>query len=100
MIPPGQLMSAAEATIRFSVDRVCPGYVTIAPGTTVEVRNESAESATVTVRRGLEASGDVVFERKLPPGGQTTVTLEEPGFHLYTVDLLESFKGTIEVLSP
>lgn len=97
MIPPGQVMSAAEATIRFSVDRVCPGYVTIPVGTTIEVRNEATKSARFVVKEGPDGSGATVFDLELDAGEATSVTFDKAGFHLYTTSLLPSFKGNIEV---
>ena len=101
--PPGDILSAAEANVRFSTESVCPGYVTITVGTPVTFTNTIDESFDVTVTT-LELDGTLgeipFFARTIPPLGTVDYTFEEEGLYAYRLDALEGFKGTIEVLPP
>ena len=100
---PGEIMSAAEAIVRFSTEIVCPGYVTITVGTPVTFTNTAEESLTVEVT-ATDASGAMddlpFFGRSIAAGGSVEYTFEETGLYAYTIDALEGFRGTIEVLPP
>ena len=100
---PGEILSAAEAVVTFSTEIVCPGYVTITVGTPVTFTNTADTSLTVEVT-STDRSGALddlpFFGRSIAPFGSVEYTFTETGLFAYTVDALEGFRGTIEVLPP
>ena len=52
----GEEMSAAEAVVRFSPSQICPGYVTVRPGTLVTFENLGDGAVKVTITDGPKAS--------------------------------------------
>jgi len=98
MTTPGVLLAEAEAIVKFAADRVCPGYLTLAPGTEVRFRNEAAVAANVTVTFGDEPDTEPLFREALESGQVAFVEVNEPGFYQYRISVIPSFVGTLEVL--
>jgi plastocyanin len=96
---PGELVAEAEAVVKFDVDRVCPGYLTVAPGTTVRLRNESSDPAQVTVEFGEQSPGTPLLDETVDPGDETSIELNDAGFYRYRTSTIPSFVGTFEVPS-
>lgn len=96
---PGELLTAAEAVVKFSSERVCPGYVTVAPGTTVTWLNRDNVARTVTVSTGMGTNGDVVVQQSVRPGEQFQRDFTTVGVFSYRTDAIPSFQGTIEVVN-
>jgi plastocyanin len=94
---PGQILSAEQAVVKFSPSGVCPGYVTIAPGTAVTWQNQDTVSHTVTVTEGNLPGGKVVATGTAAPGGSWVQPFATEGFYLYVTDALPSFRGVVEV---
>ena len=95
---PGEEMSAAEAVVRFSPSQICPGYVTVRPGTLVTFENLGDAAVKVTITDGPKASAKELTATELAPKQAMKTTFESPGSVYYLVSSIESFRGTIEVL--
>jgi plastocyanin len=91
---PGELLLAEEAVVKFTPESVCPGYVTVLPGTPVTWQNNGKESATVTVTRS--DNGDAVVTFDLAAGATHVVPFDTAGTFLYRVSSLPAFTGTVE----
>lgn len=96
---PDELVPEIEAVVRFDVDRICPGYLKVAPGTNIRVRNESDEAADFRVEFGEATPGTVVTDEQIPAQGEVTVTVDSPGYYRYYTSVIPSFVGTFEVPS-
>lgn len=94
---PGQILSAEEAVVRFSPSQVCPGYVTIAPGTPVTFANQDTKAHTITITEGNLPGGKVVADGVAEPGQTWVRTFDTLGAFTYTTDAIPSFRGTVEV---
>jgi plastocyanin len=94
---PGQILTPDQAVVKFSPSGVCPGYVTVTPGTTVTWQNQDTVSHTITVTEGNLPGGKVVATGTAPPGGTWTQAFPTEGFNLYVTDALPSFRGVVEV---
>lgn len=88
-------MAQAQAEVQFSVDRVCPGYVTIETSMFVGFTNESDAEATVELS-ALDG-GAPVWSAELSPGERVERRFEQAGNFRYSVSLLADFGGIIEV---
>lgn len=95
---PGVPLSAEQATVAFSTDQVCPGYVTVEPGTAVTWRNDADAEQRVVVTTGRAGDGPVVHEVDLAPGATFEQQLD-PGIYTFTVSAIPAFRGTVEVLA-
>lgn len=96
---PDELVPEIEAVVRFDVDRICPGYLRVAPGTTIRILNESDKAVDFSVEFGEASPGRPVFDESIPAGSEATVTVDDPGFYRYRTDLIPSFVGTFDVPS-
>jgi plastocyanin len=97
---PGEIVPQAEAVIRLRDGQVCPGYLTVAPGTAVTWRNEATSSWTITVRAMTPtgpAAGDPVTSFTVDPGTSTTWPFGQLGTFAYTIDAIPTFTGVVEV---
>jgi plastocyanin len=92
---PGDVLTAAEAVVRFSAQRVCLGYVTVAPGTEVSWQNAGDQPGTVTVTTPTPVTSPAVA-----PGDTWTHRFDDRGVFSYRIDVLPAFVGTVEVVSP
>lgn len=92
---PGEIMKAAEAHVRFTVERICPGYVTITPGMTVQFTNDGDEAATVSMG---DANGtETIWSAELAPDETVERTFDDLAVFSYTVSMIPTFRGVIEV---
>jgi plastocyanin len=96
---PGEILTADEAVVRFDSTGVCPGYVTIAPGTPVTWQNIDTVEHTVTVTEGNLPGGKEVATDTVPPGGTWVRTFDSEGFSLFVTDAIPAFRGVVEVTS-
>lgn len=94
---PGEILSADEAVVRFTPVQVCPGYVTIAPGTPVTFTNADTVVHTITITEGNMPDGAVVATGTAEPGGSWVQTFDTLGSYSYVTDAIPSFRGTVEV---
>ncbi len=94
---PGEILSADEAVVRFTPEQVCPGYVTIVPGTPVTFLNADTVEHTITITEGNAPDGTVVTTGIAPPGGTWVQTFDALGTFSYLTDAIPSFRGTVEV---
>lgn len=94
---PGEIMSADEAVVKFSPTQVCPGYVTVVPGTEVTFNNLDTKPADVTVYAGPGDDADEVWTANLGPGKSESTSFDDPTVLYYVVSSIESFRGTIEI---
>ena len=94
---PGAVLRADEAVVRFDPQQVCPGYVTIAPGTPVTFINQDAQAHTVTITEGSLPDGAVVETTTVEAGGSWARTFDAVGTFTYVTDAIPSFRGAIEV---
>lgn len=111
---PGDVMTAAEATVSLSPTSVCPSYVTVAAGTTITFANTGSDAATITVHRGLPPNAStgyldapsttgptpVLAKATVAPAAKATNAIDAPGTYYFTFDKIPTFIGTIEVKSP
>lgn len=95
MAMPGDILSAEDAIVRFSPGMVCPGYVTVNPGTPVGFLNLSDKPE--TVKLAPEANGTPVWTATLDPGASKEFPTEDLGVLYYQVSAISSFVGTVEV---
>jgi plastocyanin len=96
---PGEILTADEAVVRFDPTGVCPGYVTIAPGTPVTWQNIDTVEHTVTITEGNLPGGKEVATGTVPPGGTWVRTFDSEGFSLFVTDAIPAFRGVVEVTS-
>ena len=96
---PGEILTAEEATVRFSPARICPGYVTVASGTEVTFVNIGAESSTVSLWNGISAptADPTIATQTIEPGDRWAWTPPGEGVFTYRIEAIPSFSGTIEV---
>jgi len=97
---PGQVLTAEEAVVRFSPSQVCPGSVTIVPGTPVTFKNQDAVVHTVTITEGNMPGGKAVSSGTAEAGGTWVRQFDSPGTFTYVTDAIPSFRGTVEVTTP
>ena len=101
MTMPGDLLAEADAVVRFDSTEICPGYVTVAPGTAVTWRNHDQDAAAVQILDAYPGpdAGSV-------GGGMVAAhadwqrRFEEPDVYYYTVEAIPGFVGTVEVRVP
>lgn len=96
---PGEILTAEEATVRFSPARICPGYVTVALGTEVTFVNIGADASTVSLWNGISApaADPTIVTETIEPGDRWAWTPPAEGVFTYRIDAIPSFNGTIEV---
>jgi plastocyanin len=94
---PGEILTADEAVVRFDQTGVCPGYVTIAPGTAVTWQNTDTVAHTVTITEGNLPGGNEIATGTVPPGGTWVQTFDSEGFSLFVTDAIPAFRGVVEV---
>lgn len=94
---PGEILSAEEAVVRFSPSQVCPGYVTIVPGTPVTFVNDDTQTRTVTITEGNLPDGAVVATGTVDAGGTWVRTFDTAGTFTYVTDAIPTFRGAVEV---
>ena len=94
---PGQILSAEEAVVRFSPSQVCPGYVTIVPGTPVTFKNQDTATHSITISEGNMPGGKVVMTGTAEAGRAWVQTFDTLGTFTYVTDAIPSFRGTVEV---
>ncbi len=94
---PGEILSAADAVVRFSPEQVCPGYVTIAPGTDVTWANVDTVAHTVTITEGNnDPQGKPVASTTVAPGTTWVRAFDQAGVYTFTTDAIPSFRGTVD----
>jgi plastocyanin len=95
---PGEILTADEAVVWFSTDHVCPGYVTVAPGTAVTFANEDSAAHSVSIAQGAMPGGAEITRASIEPGETWVVEgFDAVGTFTYTTDAIPTFLGTIEV---
>lgn len=94
---PGEILTAEEAVVRFQGGAICPGYVTVRPGTPITFQNIDDVAHTVVIGTGLTPDEDVLESTQLTPGQSWAKTFDEPQTVNYFVDGFEGFRGTLEV---
>ncbi|MGZ4705487.1 MAG: cupredoxin domain-containing protein [Acidimicrobiales bacterium] len=94
---PGEILSAEEAVVWFSTDHVCPGYVTVAPGTEVTFANEDTSAHSVAIAEGAMPGGAEIARASIEPGETWVRSFDSVGSFTYTTDAIPTFLGTIEV---
>lgn len=94
---PGELYTAAEAVIRFSPESICPGFVTVAPGTPVTFANLGTEAYTVTLSRGTQADAPVLATETVAPGATWVQTFDATGDVTFRISAIRGFLGTIHI---
>ncbi len=94
---PGEVLAAIDAVVQFSTSQVCPGYVTVRPGTPVTFTNEDAVAHTVTIQEGTLPGGKTIASGSAPPGGSWVQPFDTLGSFTYVLDAIPSFRGTVEV---
>jgi plastocyanin len=97
---PGQILTADEAVVRFSPSQVCPGYVTIVPGTPVTFKNQDTKAHTITITEGNMPDGKAVTNGIAEPGQTWVRTFDTVGTYTYVTDAIPTFRGTVEVTTP
>lgn len=96
---PGEILTEAEAVVRFSTAKACPGYVTVRPGTKVTFHNEDSTAHRVTIN-GTNATGETLPEvgsGVAQPGATWVLTFDDLGMFSFTLDAIPTFRGTVEV---
>ncbi len=96
---PGEILTEAEAVVRFSTAKACPGYVTVRPGTEVTFHNEDSTAHRVTIN-GTNATGETLPEVAsgvAQPGATWVLAFDDLGMFSYTLDAIPTFRGTVEV---
>lgn len=94
---PGEILTADEAVVHFSPSQVCPGYVTVAPGTPVSFVNEDTQAHTITITEGNLPDGAVVTTTSVATGETWVQTFDAVGTFSYVTDAIPTFRGAIEV---
>lgn len=92
----GEVLTAPEAHVLVSSERVCPGYVTVNPGTPVTFENRDDEPLTVSITEGWEESSDEVTSLEVGPGATAEFVSEEPAVRYFRLSMVPTFLGTIE----
>lgn|GEM_PF-3428973 len=95
---PGEVLTAEQAVVSFTPERVCPGYVTIAPGTPVTFRNDDDVAHAVTISAGNLPGGASVAEQSIEPGATWVQPFATAGMFSYATDAIPSFTGTVDVV--
>lgn len=96
---PGEILTEAEAVVRFSTAKACPGYVTVRPGTQVTFHNEDSTAHRVTIN-ATNATGETLPEVAsgvAQPGATWVLAFDDLGMFSYTLDAIPTFRGTVEV---
>lgn len=116
---PGEFLTEAEAVVRLSPSAVCPGFVTVKPGTTVTFTNTDATKPhTLVITRGTAAPTTTerdpsapasavpttaaeapVLSTTIPAGGTATQTFDTAGQFTFTTDAIPGYRGTVDVRS-
>lgn len=95
---PGEILTADEAVVRFTPSQICPGYVTVAPGTPVTFKNNDTASHVVTITEGTSGTGKTVATATVAAGKTWAQSSDTPGSSTFVIDAIPSFRGTIEVV--
>ena len=96
---PGEILTEAEAVVRFSTTKACPGYVTIRPGTKVTFHNEDSVAHRITVNP-TNATGEQLPEvaaGTAGPGRTWMHVFDDLGMFSFSLDAIPSFRGPVEV---
>lgn len=91
---PGDVLTAAEATVEFDRERVCLAYVTVLTGTVVSWHNTDSIDHTLKV---LDASGAEVTSLNVAAGGVVHRPFTTAGIFQFQLSAIASFVGTVEV---
>ena len=91
---PGDVLTAAEATVEFDRERVCLAYVTVLTGTEVSWHNTDTVDHTLTI---LDSSGAQVVSLPVAAGDSVRRPFPDVGIFQFKVSAITSFVGTVEV---
>ena len=91
---PGDVLTAAEATVEFDRERVCLAYVTVLRGTEVSWHNTDTVDHTLTI---LDSSGAQVVSLPVAAGDSVRRPFPDVGIFQFKVSAITSFVGTVEV---
>lgn len=94
---PGEILTAEEAVVRFSSQQVCPGYVTILPGTAVTFKNRDTVAHTITITEGNMPDGKEIANGIAEPGQTWVREFNTLGTFTFVTDAVPSFRGSVEV---
>ena len=94
---PGEILTAEEAVVRFSTAQVCPGYVTILPGTAVTFSNKDSVAHTISITEGNMPGGKEIANGVAEPGQTWVRDFNTLGMFTFVTDAVPSFRGTVEV---
>lgn len=97
---PGQVLTPEQATVQFDESRVCPGYVTVAPGTVVTFKNTGKEVATITLTKSYQLDSELVDKLTVEPGDYKTFVRDTPMTIYYHPSSVPTFRGEVEIIDP
>lgn len=97
---PGQVLTPEQATVQFDETRVCPGYVTVAPGTLVTFKNTGKKAATITLTKSYQLDSELVDKLTVEPGDIQTFVRDTPMTVYYHPSSVPTFRGEVEIIDP
>lgn len=89
---PAVTVPAGAASVEIIDFAYAPQVVTVAPGQALVFTNADLDEHTVT-----SETSDVLVSDVISPGGQFSVTLDEPGTYDYVCTIHEFMSGSVEV---
>lgn len=89
---PAVTVPAGAASVEIIDFAYAPQVITVAPGQALVFTNADLDEHTVT-----SETSDVLVSDVIPPGGQFSVTLDEPGTYDYVCTIHEFMSGSVEV---
>lgn len=97
---PGQVLTPEQATVQFDESRVCPGYVTVAPGTLVTFKNTGSKAATITLTKSYQIDSELIDKLTVEAGDIQTFVRDTPMTIYYHPSSVPTFRGEIEIIDP
>jgi plastocyanin len=95
--PPGQVLTPEQANVRVRDGAICPGYITVLPGTPITFSNLDSVDHTVVIGSELTPDEGVVDSKDLAPDDTWVVTYDADVTYNYFVTSFEGFRGVLQV---